>query len=236
MPIGFSPFGKRLSITVYAIHARYILRLKALKPLDEATDASDYGSIVHDGLHRFLRANGASWPVDAQPALRRALAQALGEAGLRQALIAWWSPRLDQIADWVAEEETQRRLVRPPVTIGTEATGVIELHRPGGRFRLTGRADRIERHADGTLAILDYKTGMPPTQKSVDQGLAPQLLLEAAMAADGGFGPDLRGTTSALIYWHLSGGLDPGKAAPLFKKTRRTSPTPCWMQRTGCAT
>ena len=39
----------------YAIHARYILKLAALKPLDEATDASDYGSIVHDGLHRFLR-------------------------------------------------------------------------------------------------------------------------------------------------------------------------------------
>ena len=38
----------------YAIHARHILRLTALKPLDEATDASDYGSIVHDGLHRFL--------------------------------------------------------------------------------------------------------------------------------------------------------------------------------------
>ena len=28
----------------------------------------------------------------------------------------------------------------------------------------------------------------------------------------------MRGRTAGLIYWHLSGGLDPGKATPLFKK------------------
>jgi ATP-dependent helicase/nuclease subunit B len=223
------PVGKRprqLSVTAietwlrdpYAIYARTILRLKALKPLDEATDASDYGSLVHDGLHRFLHRHGAVWPADAARDLRLAMAQALGDAGLRQALVAWWSPRLERIADWVAETETARRAVRAPVAISTEANGGIELVRPGGRFRLTGRADRIERYEDGTLAILDYKTGSPPSQKDVDAGLAPQLLLEAAMAADGGFGAELRGTTAALIYWRLSGGLDPGQSMPLFKK------------------
>jgi ATP-dependent helicase/nuclease subunit B len=202
----------------YAIHARYILKLAALKPLDEATDASDYGSLVHDGLHRFLRAHGATWPAEAARELRLAMARALGEAGLRQALVAWWSPRLERIADWVAETETERRALRAPLTIATEATGAIDLLRPGGRFRLTGRADRIERYDDGTLAILDYKTGSPPSQKDVEAGLAPQLLLEAAMAGDGGFGPELRGTTADLIYWRLSGGLDPGESMPLYKK------------------
>ena len=223
------PLGKRprqLSVTAietwlrdpYAIHARHILKLLALRPLDEATDASDYGSLVHDGLYRFLRIHGAQWPADAALELLRAMAQALGEAGLRQALVAWWSPRLERIADWVAETETERRAIRAPVTIATEVKGAIDLIRPGGRFRLTGQADRIERYDDGTLAILDYKTGAPPSQKDVEAGLAPQLLLEAAIAADGGFGPDLRGTTKALIYWRLSGGLDPGKSMPLYKK------------------
>jgi ATP-dependent helicase/nuclease subunit B len=202
----------------YAIHARHILKLAALKPLDEATDASDYGSIVHDGLHRFLRTHGAAWSDDAARSLRVAMSQALGDAGLRQALIAWWSPRLERIADWVTGQETERRFIRAPLAIATEASGVLDLHRLGGRFRLTGRADRIERYDDGTLEILDYKTGSPPTQKAVDDGLAPQLLLEAAIAAEGGFGSELRGRTAGLIYWHLSGGLDPGKATPLFKK------------------
>ena len=208
----------------YAIHARFILNLAALKPLEEATDASDYGSLVHDGLHRFLRRHGAAWPNDAARELRLAMAQALAEAGLRQALRAWWSPRLDRIADWVAQTETERRAARSPVAIATEVAGAIELLRPGGNFRLTGRADRIERYADGTLSILDYKTGSPPTQKEVDAGLAPQLLLEAAMAADRGFGADLAGETGELIYWHLSGGLDPGRAMPLFKKNAADIP------------
>jgi ATP-dependent helicase/nuclease subunit B len=202
----------------YAIHARYILRLVALPPLDEATDASDYGALVHDGLHRFLRAHQAAWPDDAASRLRVAMAQALGDVGLRQALVAWWSPRLERIADWVAREEAQRRATQAPIAIATECGGAIELHRPGGRFRLTGRADRIERYEDGSLVILDYKTGIPPGQKEVDSGLAPQLLLEAAMAAEGGFGEHLCGATSGMIYWRLSGGLDPGESLPLFKK------------------
>ncbi len=203
----------------YSIYARHILKLIALKPLDEATDASDYGSIVHDGLHRFLRKYGAVWPADAASELRLAMAQALGGAGLRPALRAWWAPRLDRIADWVAQTEAERRAVRAPAMIATEVSGAVELRRPGGAFRLTGRADRIERYADGTLSILDYKTGQAPTQKEVDAGLAPQLLLEAGMAAAAGFGEALCGTASELIYWQLSGGLDPGTAKPLYKKS-----------------
>jgi ATP-dependent helicase/nuclease subunit B len=40
------------------------------------------------------------------------------------------------------------------------------------------------------------------------------------MAAERGFGLELVGDTSELLYWHLSGGLDPGAAASLFKGDR----------------
>ena len=54
-------------------------------------------------------------------------------------------------------------------------------------FRLGARADRIERLNDGRYAILDYKTGQPPTDKQVKAGLAPQLTLEGAILRQGGF-------------------------------------------------
>jgi len=229
-PVSLRP--RKLSVTEietwlrdpYAIHAKHILKLTALRPLDEATDAADYGTLVHDGLHRFLRAASSQWPTDVGAALRRAMRQALGDADLRHALQAWWAPRIERIADWVAQTEAERRALRQPVTIATEANGAIDLHRPGGCFRLSGRADRIERHTDGNLSILDYKTGTPPTQKDVDLGLAPQLLLEAAMAAAGGFGQEIVGATGELIYWHLSGGYQPGVAMPLFKKNAADIP------------
>jgi ATP-dependent helicase/nuclease subunit B len=147
------------------------------------------------------------------------MAKALADAGLRGGLQAWWAPRLERIAQWVADQEMQRRAARPPVAINPEASGAVDLMRPGGVFRLTGRADRIERHADGSLAILDYKTGKPPSQRAVETGLAPQLVLEAAMAAQGGFGPEWQGSTGELVYWYLSGGIDAGEATPLFKSS-----------------
>ena len=224
-PVRLRP--RRLSVTEietwlrdpYAIHARHILRLPPLKPLDEGTDAADYGLIVHEAMNLFLDRHGAAWPPNAAEELRAAMRRALGAAALRPALQAWWTPRLDRIATWVASEESRRRADATPLGIKPEAKGEIDLIRPGGPFRLTGRADRIERYPDNTLAILDYKTGKPPSQKDVDAGFAPQLVLEAAMAAEGGFGPDWQGAARHLIYWHLSGGIDPGEASLLFRKT-----------------
>jgi ATP-dependent helicase/nuclease subunit B len=194
-----------------------VLKLASLRPLDEATDAADYGTLVHAGMRIFLEQHGTRWPPDAEEQLRRAMNRAIAEADLREALAAWWSPRLERIAGWVADTEAHRRSERPPVAIVAEAAGMVELARPGGGFRLTGRADRIERRGDGALAILDYKPGMPPSQKDVDAGLAPQLLLEAAMAEDGAFGAAIAGTAAELTYWHLTGGFQPGELRTLFK-------------------
>lgn len=143
--------------------------------------------------------------------------RALDAAGMRPALAAWWRPRLARIADWVAEAERQRRLFAPMAAVRSEVDGKWPV--PGGAlpFLLTGRADRIERRADGRLAILDYKTGTVPSGAQVEQGLAPQLPLEAAMAAAGVFGPDLAGQAAELTYWHLSGGFEPGTETKLFK-------------------
>ena len=201
----------------YAIYAKHILRLPALKPLDQETDAADYGMLVHQGLHLFLREHGVVWPEDADDGMRRAMRRALAESFARAALTAWWEPRLDRIADWVVETEQARRGGVVLSAIETEIAGTVDIQRPGRRFRLVARADRIERWEDGRLAILDYKTGFVPSQKMVAEGLAPQLPLEAAMAEAGGFGPELRAGTSELTYWQLTGGVEPGKATLLFK-------------------
>jgi ATP-dependent helicase/nuclease subunit B len=222
-PVALRP--RKLSVTEietwlrdpYAIHARHVLKLTKLRPLDEATDAADYGTLVHSGLHHFLAEFGVRWPVDAPDRLRRAMLRALQEADLREALTAWWAPRLERIAEWVARIEAERRAVRPPVALIAEANGTLELARPGGLFRLSGRADRIERRGEGGLAILDYKTGTPPSQKEVDAGLAPQLLLEAAMAEAGAFGDQITGAAEELTYWHLTGGFHAGEERTLFK-------------------
>jgi ATP-dependent helicase/nuclease subunit B len=221
-PVAVRP--SRLSVTEietwlrdpYAIYAKHILRLPALKPLDQETDAADYGLLVHRGIHLFLQEHGVAWPPDAADSMRRAMRRALAESYARAALTAWWEPRLDRIAAWIVETEQQRRAGVTLTDIATEHSGVCDIQRPGRRFRLVARADRIERRQDGTLAILDYKTGFVPSQKSVADGTAPQLPLEAAMAAAAGFGAELQAATAELTYWQLTGGFEPGKATRLF--------------------
>ena len=215
---------RRLSVTEvetwlrdpYAIYARHVLRLRALDPLEQSADAADYGSIVHAAIAAFLAGLPATYPPRAASLLRAQMLRALAEGGFRPALMAWWRPRLLRIADWAADAERDRRLAEPRMLVRSEVSGVWDV--PGTHpFQLTGRADRIERRPDGGLAILDYKTGAVPAESAVEQGHAPQLPLEAAMAAAGVFGADLVGRAAELTYWHLTGGFVPGEVKRLFK-------------------
>src|SRR6267154_4369925 len=97
----------------------------------------------------------------------------------------WW-PRFLRIAAWFADWEIARRDSNE--RIAAEIRGEIKVPLDNERiFTLSARADRIERRQDGTFAILDYKTGQPPTGKQVRMGLSPQLTLEAAILREGGF-------------------------------------------------
>ena len=77
------------------------------------------------------------------------------------------------------------------------------------------RADRIECLADGRYAILDYKTGAPPTEKQVRTGLSPQLTLEAAILRQGGFKNISGASVAELVYVRLRGGANAGEELPV---------------------
>ncbi len=189
---------------------------------------------MHRGLQLFLAESGAALAARCGARLRKAMERALAEAGVRPALAEWWAPRLHRIADWVAEQEMrtpQRRRARAASPARSAGLGAAH----AAAFVLRGRADRIERRADGRLAIIDYKTGTPPTQRAVDAGIAPQLPLEAAMARAGAFGPELAGSVAELTYWHLTGGSSPARRRRCSRATPTPSPMPWRTAETSCA-
>lgn len=220
---------RRLSVTEietwmrdpYAIYARHVLRLQPLPELEEAADASDYGTIVHAALERWFALHGTSWPQNAQAGLQAVFQGVLAEQSLRPALRAWWEPRLLRIAAWVVQaEEAYRAQEGTPAAIKTELRGKVDIPgSPQGAFQLVGRADRIDYDAQGRIIVRDYKTGTLPSTRDVRTGWSPQLPLEAAMLLRGGFSglplpkegppPDIAG----LVYWRLTGGADPGEEA-----------------------
>ena len=197
----------------YDLYARRILELKALEPLDADPGAAELGILVHRALEAYVRAHAGGPPEDPEAALL-ACGRAVFEAeatppGVR----AFWWPRFARIAAWIAEREragtpaARRRF--------SEVEGSLELAAPGGKFTLRAKADRIDLTPEGTLAVLDYKTGAPPTAKAIDLGFAPQLPLEAAIAEAGGFPKVPLAPVTRLEFWRLSGAEPAGEIRPV---------------------
>ena len=186
----------------YGLYARSILGLDPLDPLEADLGAADRGSALHEALDEFLKAHPSGrLPPDA---LQRF--EALGERHLADILAApaerafWW-PRFQRLARWFVATENARR-ANGARLLGSETKGSVIV----GGMTIEAIADRIDDRGDGTWDVIDYKTGRVPSKKELDALFAPQLLLEAAMAARGGF-EKVKGTPKsvAISYWQANG-------------------------------
>lgn len=198
---------RRLSVTEietlirdpYAVYGKHVLRLEPVEPLGMAPDYLLRGTLIHEALGEFT----AEWP---GPFDARALAhlRALGARMLDEVrdfpdIHAIWNNRFAAIAAWFVDWEARRDgeiAERHP-----EVPGRLAIAAPAGEFALTGRADRIDLRRDGTIEVLDFKTGSPPSAKQVLVGFAPQLGLEAAMVRAGAFGEAYAGRSVAALFW-----------------------------------
>jgi ATP-dependent helicase/nuclease subunit B len=206
----------------YTIYARYILRLDPLDPVDMALSAADRGSAIHDALGEFTQTYPTTLPDQPSLVLRTIGEKYFAPLMERPEARALWWPRFKRIADWFAGWEAGRR--GDISTIAAEIRGEISIHLGNVRsFKLSARADRIEHRRDGRYAILDYKTGQPPTGKQVRMGLSPQLTLEAAILREGGFeNIPAASSVSELSYVRLSGNNPPGEQKPLELKINKS--------------
>ena len=204
----------------YTIYAKHILRLDPLDPVDMPLSAADRGSAIHNALGEFTETFAEALPDDIVQTLRRIGAKHFAPLMERPEAKALWWPRFQRIAKWFADWELARR--DGIDGIKAEIRGEIGIPLDHARtFILSARADRIERRRDGSFAILDYKTGQPPTGKQVRMGLSPQLTLEAAILREGGFRDiDAGSSVGELVYVRLSGNNPPGEQRTLELKIR----------------
>jgi ATP-dependent helicase/nuclease subunit B len=183
----------RLKADPFAFYADAMLKLRAWDGVDADPSAAWRGSAVHKVFETWIKED------DCDPARLRPRAEALlRETAAHPVLRALWTPRLLEAIDWVAGE-VRRDLDGGRRPVLAERKGMIDI----AGVRLEGTVDRIDRLADGRLAIVDWKTGKPPSKKAVAEGYAMQLGLLGLIAEQGGF-EGLTGKPTLFEYWSLS--------------------------------
>jgi probable DNA repair protein len=162
--------------------ARHRLGAQGLQAPAPVPDARLRGELAHAlmaALWREIGSHAALVAADAAPAVRRAARAAVRAAGLEGRLAELETVRLERLAaGWLDLER---------------ARGAFEVVRiedrvamPIGGFTLGGRIDRMDRLADGTYAVIDYKTGRraSPNVWCDERPDDPQLPLYALTAAE----------------------------------------------------
>jgi ATP-dependent helicase/nuclease subunit B len=217
-PVAARPW--KLSVTAidelirdpYATFAHRILWLVPLDGLGGEYGPSERGQMVHAVLHRFTERYPGALPADATCACWRRPAPSLPK---------WASTRRRppcggrRWSAWPAGSSSRERKWRETARAQhVELDGRIEFEVAGKPFVLSGRADRIDELHDGSLRIIDYKTGQIPSFSDTAKAYSPQLLIEAHMAAQGGFAGVPAAPVGELMYVRLSGGDPAGETAP----------------------
>ncbi|MBF0186149.1 MAG: PD-(D/E)XK nuclease family protein [Magnetococcales bacterium] len=157
---------KAQSLCPFQAYARYRLGAKGRSEPGIGLDAAQRGQLVHAALSQLWQAEagevqqGVAWSEQVAARIATAVEQAL-----QQAVEQWPEPlhpffrRLEQarlsrlLAAFLAVEQERQA---PFVVAGQEVERVLRL----GPLTVRLRLDRLDRLADGSLLVLDYKTGL----------------------------------------------------------------------------
>lgn len=176
------------------------LGARALPEPSPGLDVRSRGQLVHDALERLWqvlrnRATLASYtPAALQELIHESVAQAgaaLQSEGAIPPDVGLWRQELQRTADLIAQLLEQERAREEFIVEGLEQSVALTL----GEAQLRLRLDRLDRFADGTVAVIDYKSGN--AQRFEAEAVRPQhpQLLAYAVAA----GPALAAVASVHV-------------------------------------
>jgi ATP-dependent helicase/nuclease subunit B len=181
----------------YDIYAKRTLRLRRREPLGSEPDARERGTMIHTVFERFITDGHRFDAADARAVLAGMAEQEFSRLDAIEERRDIWLRRFRRAAEQFLAFEQERDGEIAERAAEREAAWVLPAF---VGFTLKGKADRIDLRRDGTLEILDFKTGGVPTPKDMMAYDAPQLLLEAAMARAGVFPGIAPHDSSALTY------------------------------------
>ncbi len=135
------------------------LRARELEPLGVGLSSRLRGIVVHRALEGLLQnlPTQAELVATSHDQLARAADRTLGSvfASAQRPLRALFEIELEQLSAVLAAWLDSENARAPFTVLAVEQKGAVQL----GRWTLSVRVDRLDRLADGTVAIIDFKTG-----------------------------------------------------------------------------
>ena len=176
----------RLRADPFQFYASKILSLEELDALDAEPTPAWQGQLAHAILEEWH---------DTRTPLNALADKHLAAMNAHPLTRALWRPRLMKALEWV-ERTVKEDDSRTPVQ--WEEWGEIDWR----GVRIFGRLDRLDELKDGSFAVVDYKTGRPPSGAQVEAGYALQLGTIGLMVERGGF-EGIEGKATRFEYWSL---------------------------------
>lgn len=160
--------------------ARHRLGARALEEPDPAPGALERGMLLHELMKRLWDAlkGSAALAGDVEGAIAKAAAEAVDALAIAGRMAELERARMARLArEWL---EVERRRA-PFEVVATEQDRALVI----GPLALSGRIDRLDRLADGSHALIDYKAGkVSRTDWMGERPNDPQVPLYAVTAAE----------------------------------------------------
>ena len=176
----------------YIFYLSSLLNIFPCRNINEKFSMRNFGIVVHDVLHKYLLNNKDKQKYEN-------LIEIAGEELLDKyknfphvETILW--PKFQKIAEQFFEMNLDRSHYIDKII--TERFFFWDID---DNVKISCKCDRVEYLKDGSVVIIDYKTGVIPSQSDINCGIALQMIVQALTVKQ-----SLKKDISGLMYWKIS--------------------------------
>lgn len=157
----------------YKFYLKYILKLKEPDPIDKKPSYKEFGILLHEALQEHGDSDFLNKEITHESLMKSFGLQAKKYYPNFAYVKTLWLAKFSRMAEnFIAWHNSRKD------NIQTLETGA-EYELPIQGFNIKVKLDRIEYLKDGSASIIDFKTGVLPTFKDIENFVKPQLLLQS---------------------------------------------------------
>ena len=197
---------EKLMCDPYLYYTNHILRLKPLQSMEEEELDKLFGIVLHEVFSIVIYKTSLNIEAFINE-FSTIVSDILIKHNLNYVVIkSFWLPKFLKIAKWFWHYE--QGILPNRLRVFTEVEGWIIIDLGRIKIKLCAKMDRIDLMKDGSVNIIDYKSGILPSNKDIKIGVAPKLPLNALIIKNGYINDELLDIVDEkinLYYLNITG-------------------------------